>query len=69
MILKMQIIRKGTKYESYRVSIPKSLVEHYDLKNCKFKIEYKEEKKGQDKLILIPIRKKVRRIQKSKKDL
>ena len=52
MILKMQIIRKGTKYESYRVSIPKSLIEHYKLKNLKFKIEYKN-----GKLILTPIRK------------
>lgn len=52
MILTMQIVRKGTKYESYRVSIPKSMVEEYNLKNVKFKIEYI---KG--KLILTPIKK------------
>ncbi len=53
MILKLQKVRPRTKYESYRISIPKSIIEHLKIKDCKFKIEIKGKK-----LILTPIKKK-----------
>ena len=52
MIIKIQKVRPNTKYESYRVSIPKSIIKHYKLENSLFKLEVK-----QGKLILTPIRK------------
>ncbi len=51
MILKLQKVRPGTKYESYRISIPKSVVEHYRLEDSKFKLEVKAKR-----LILIPLK-------------
>ncbi len=50
MNLKIQKIRPGTKYQSYRVSIPKSLIEAHRLENCKLKIEMQN-----DTIMLIPI--------------
>ena len=52
MILKIQKVRPNTKYESYRVSIPKAVIKHYKLENSLFKLEVK-----QGKLILTPIKK------------
>ena len=52
MILKLQKVRAGTKYESYRISIPKSIIVHYKLEDCEFKLEIKGKK-----LILTPIKK------------
>ncbi len=52
MILKIQKVRPNTKYESYRISIPKSIIKHYKLENSLFKLEVK-----QGKLILTPIKK------------
>ena len=49
MILKLQKVRANTKYESYRISLPKSIIEHLKLKDCKFKLEIKGRK-----LILTP---------------
>ncbi|MBA7648427.1 hypothetical protein ES703_56213 [subsurface metagenome] len=53
MILKLQKVRAGTKYESYRISIPKLIIKHYKLENSFFKLEIKG-----GKLILTPIKKK-----------
>lgn len=50
MILKLQKVRPNTKYESYRISIPKSIIEHLNLKDSKFKLEIKGKK-----LILTPL--------------
>lgn len=52
MILKLQKVRPNTKYESYRISIPKSIIKHYKLEDCDFKLEIKG-----SKLILTPIKK------------
>jgi len=51
MILKLQVLRKGTKYESYRLAIPKAIVETHNLKDKDFKLEIKDKK-----LILTPIK-------------
>ena len=50
MIVKMQKVNLGGAYVAYRITIPKSLVDFYNLKNIKFLVEYK---KG--KLILTPV--------------
>ena len=50
MILKLQKVRPGTKYESYRISIPKSVIKHYKLEDSKFKLEIKGKK-----IILSPL--------------
>ncbi len=50
MNLNIQKIREGTKYQCYRVSIPKSLIEAHKLENCKFRIEMEN-----DNIILIPV--------------
>jgi hypothetical protein len=52
MIFKLQKVRPDTKYESYRISIPKSFVKFYELKDSYFKFETKN-----DKIILTPIKK------------
>ena len=52
MILKLQKIRAGTKYESYRVSLPKSLIEFHNLQDALFLIEFKR-----GKLVLNPLNK------------
>ena len=51
MLLKLQKIREGTKYESYRLSIPRAIVQVHKLENCKFKLEMQRKN-----LILIPVR-------------
>lgn len=56
MILKIQKVRPNTKYESYRISIPKSIVKHYKLENSLFKLEVKGKK-----LILTPIKKSIKK--------
>jgi hypothetical protein len=56
MILKLQKIRSGTKYESYRISIPKSLINHYKLEDCRFKLECK----GKN-IVLIPLKKSTKK--------
>ena len=50
--IKMQIVRKGTKYENYRVSIPKAIIEAHNMKGKDFILEIK-----QGKIILKPIKK------------
>lgn len=50
--LKLQVVRKGTKYESFRITIPRVIIDEYDFKNKDFKLEVKK-----NKIILTPIRK------------
>ncbi len=50
MIVKMQKVKLGGTYVAYRITIPKSLVDFYNLKNLKFIVEYKN-----GKLILTPV--------------
>ncbi len=54
MFVKVQKVRPDTKYESYRISIPKAIIKHYKLKDKKFKIEVS--KNG--KITLTPIKPK-----------
>ena len=50
MNLRIQKIREGTKYQSYRLSLPKPLIEAHKLENCKFRIEMQN-----DTIMLIPV--------------
>ena len=54
LILKLQIIRKGTGYEGYRLTIPKAVVHAHNLRDKDFKLEVKGEK-----IILTPVRKRI----------
>lgn len=49
--LKLQIVRKGTKYESFRITIPKTIIDEYELNDKDFKLEVKK-----NKIILTPIK-------------
>lgn len=51
--IKMQIVRKGTKYENYRVSIPKAIIEAHNMKDKDFTLEVK-----QDKIVLTSVKRK-----------
>jgi len=51
MIIKPQIIRKGTKYEGYRITLPKAIIESMGWTACVFRLELRR-----DRLVLIPIR-------------
>ena len=44
MILKLQKLRKGTKYESYRLALPKAVIESHNWQNKDFKLEIKGKK-------------------------
>ncbi len=48
--VKLQIVRKGTKYESFRVTIPKVIIDEYDFKDKDFKLEVKK-----NNIILTPL--------------
>ena len=50
--VQLQIVRKGTKYESYRITIPRAIIEAHNLRDNDFQLEIK----GKN-LILIPIKK------------
>ena len=52
IILQLQIVRKGTTYESYRITIPRAIIEAHDLRNKNFKLEIK----GKN-ILLIPVKK------------
>ena len=54
LILKLQIIRKRTDYEGYRLTIPKAVVQAHNLRDKDFKLEVKGEK-----IILTPVRKRI----------
>jgi hypothetical protein len=48
--ISLQIIRKDTEYESYRIAIPKAIIKAHNLRDKDFKLEIKN-----GKLILIPV--------------
>lgn len=48
--IKPQIIRKGTKDQSYRVHIPKAIIEANNWESKKFKLEVKNKK-----IVLTPV--------------
>jgi len=50
--LKLQIVREGTKYESYRLTIPRAVIQAHDLRDKDFELEIKN-----NKIILIPVKK------------
>lgn len=50
--LKLQIVRKGTKYESYRITLPRAIVKANNLEDKDFKLELKGEQ-----IVLTPVRK------------
>ena len=50
--LKLQIVREGTDYESYRITIPRAIIKTHNLRDSDFKLEIRGKK-----LILTPIRK------------
>ncbi len=52
LILNLQILREGTKYASYRISLPKDIIEAKGWEKAKFKLELKG-----DTIILIPFKK------------
>ncbi len=49
--LKLQIVRKGTKYECYRLTIPRAVIQAHNLREKDFKLEIKG-----NKIILIPVK-------------
>jgi hypothetical protein len=51
MRLKLQKVRPGEKYESYRLSIPKSIIHVHQLENCEFDVHFRD-----GNLIFKPIR-------------
>jgi len=50
--LKLQIVREGTEYESYRLTIPRAVIQAHNLREKDFKLEIKG-----NKIILIPVKK------------
>ena len=50
--VKLQIVREGTKYESYRITIPRAVIQAHNLRDKDFKLEVKG-----NKLVLVPIKK------------
>lgn len=52
IIIQLQIVRKGTKYESFRITIPRAIIEAHILRSKNFKLEVKGKK-----IILTPVEK------------
>ncbi|MBR9704224.1 AbrB/MazE/SpoVT family DNA-binding domain-containing protein [Candidatus Pacearchaeota archaeon] len=50
--IKLQVIRKDTKYESYRVTLPRALIKAHDLSDKDFDLEFKN-----GKIVLTPVKK------------
>ena len=50
--VKLQIVRAGTKYESYRITIPRAVIQAHNLRDKDFKLEVKG-----NKLVLVPVKK------------
>ena len=50
LILKLQIIRKGTDYEGYRLTIPKAVIHAHNLRDKDFKLKIKGKR-----IILTPV--------------
>jgi len=49
--LKLQIVREGTKYESYRLTIPKAVIDVHNLRDKDFELRLK----GKD-IVLTPVK-------------
>lgn len=49
--LDMQILDKGSKYQRYRLTLPKSVIESHGWQNSSFDLEIKE-----GKIVLTPIK-------------
>jgi len=43
VILNLQVIRKGTKYESYRISLPRDIVQAKGWEKAQFKLGLKDD--------------------------
>lgn len=43
MILKLQKLREGTEYQSYRLAIPKAVIESKNWQDSDFKLELKDD--------------------------
>lgn len=54
IIIHLQIIRRNTKYESFRITIPKAIIESHGLKDKDFKLEVKG-----NKIIFTPVKSKL----------
>ena len=52
LILNLQTLREGTKYASYRISLPKDIIEAKGWETSKFKLELKD-----NTIILKPVKK------------
>ena len=52
MRIKIQKLREGTKYQSYRIALPKAIIESKQWEDIEFKLEDKG-----NKLILTPVKK------------
>lgn len=52
VIVNLQILREGTKYSSYRLTLPKSLIESKNWEKSKFKLELKG-----NSIVLKPVKK------------
>lgn len=52
VMINLQILREGTKYASYRITLPKDIIEAKGWEKAKFKLELKE-----NALILKPVEK------------
>lgn len=50
IIIKPQIIRQNTKYQGYRLNIPKAIIEGNNWESKKFKLEVRDKK-----IILMPV--------------
>ena len=49
VVLNLQILREGTKYASYRVTLPKHIIEAKGWESSKFELELKD-----DRIVLTP---------------
>ena len=50
--VKLQIVRAGTKYESYRITIPRAVIQAHNLRDMDFRLEIKN-----NNIILVPVKK------------
>ena len=52
MRIKIQKLREGTKYQAYRIALPKAIIESKKWENMEFELQDKG-----NKLVLIPVKK------------
>ena len=51
LIVSLQILRRGTKYASYRITLPKDIIEAKGWEKSRFKLEL-----GEERITLIPLK-------------